>query len=177
MSSRKRWIILMPYLCFCFPVFTKCCDCSSGTHRKKHIGPSAQNETRQTAQRRFFSRAHYRRSSSSPLSSFFQLCLCVTSHFHLQRWMYLLSFSSPLCFAWIFFSPLVPFACSSRYSSKGEYSQEVNHAPQTQAPNHIWLCRRTSFPFLISDPAVLLWDFQSLYISKKDTTGGLFAET
>lgn len=65
----------MLYLCFCFPALTKWRDCSSGTHREKHTGTSAQNETRQTAQRCFFSRAHYRRSSFSLLSSFFQLCL------------------------------------------------------------------------------------------------------
>lgn len=57
------------------------------------------------------------------------------------------------------FFPLRSFACSSRYPSKGENSQEVNHVVHTQAPDHIRLHRGTSFPFLISDPAVLLWEF------------------
>lgn len=92
---------------FCFPVFIKWRDCSSGTHREEHTRPSLQNETRQTAHRCFVSRAHYRRSSFFLLGSFFPLCLHVTSSFHLHCCVYLLSFSSSLALAWIF-SPSVP---------------------------------------------------------------------
>lgn len=84
------------------------------------------------------------------------------------------------CLAWIFF--LRSFACSSRSSSKGEHSLEVNHAPQTQAPDHIMTVQKDIFSFSHfrsrCSLRISVWThFQSSYISKKDTTGGLFAET
>lgn len=128
MSWRNTWIIVMLYLCFCFPVFTKWHNCSSGTHTEKHAGPSAPNETRQSAQRCFFSRAHYRRSSFSLLSSF----SCVFVSLPLFIFTTACTFwASRLLFAWLRFFSLC-FACSSQYSFKGEHSLEVNHAPQTQ---------------------------------------------
>lgn len=155
MSRGKRWIIFMLYLCFCFPALTKWRDCSSGTHKEKHTEASFPELI--TEGRPFLC------SVLSFSCVFMSLSLFI---FTTARTLW----ASHLLFAWLgVFSP--PFFCVffSILDTKGKHSLEVNHAPQTQAPNHVWLCRRTSFPFLISDPNVLLWEFLFGLISNLHT--------
>lgn len=150
--------------CFCFPLFTKWRDCSSRTQRstKGH-------------QRKMKLDRRHRTASFPELITEGRPFLCTVLLFmSLPLFIFTAActfWASHLLFAWLRFCfPIRCFADSCRYSSKGEHSLERNHAPQNQAPDHIWhMCRRKSFPFLISDPVVLLWEFMFGLISNLHT--------